>query len=49
MTKLKDDCSIVKPTILVSVPRIFNRIVEGTKAKFAAETGIKKCLIDCGI
>lgn len=49
MLKLKDDCAIIKPTILMSVPRLYNRIVEGTKAKFESETGLKKCLIDCGI
>lgn len=47
--KLKDDCQVVKPTILLSVPRIYNRIVEGVKGKFAAETGFKKWLIDCGV
>lgn len=47
--KLKDDCQIIKPTIFLSVPRIFNRIVEGVKAKFDAETGIKKMLIDMGV
>ena len=29
--KLKEDCEAVKATILVSVPRIYNRIVEGVK------------------
>jgi long-subunit acyl-CoA synthetase (AMP-forming) len=47
--KLKDDCFTIRPTILISVPRLFNKIVEGTKAKFEAETGIKKFLISCGI
>lgn len=47
--KLKDDCQVIKPTILLSVPRLYNRIVEAVKAKFARETGIKKWLIDSGV
>jgi long-subunit acyl-CoA synthetase (AMP-forming) len=27
ITKLKDDAAFVKPTLLIGVPRIFNRIV----------------------
>lgn len=38
-----------KPTILVSVPRIFNRIVESVKAKFSQSTGVAKYLIDWGV
>lgn len=37
---------IAKPTILVSVPRVLNRIAENVRAKFASETGYNKCLID---
>jgi long-subunit acyl-CoA synthetase (AMP-forming) len=40
---------VIKPTVLLSVPRLYNRIVEAVKAKFAAETGIKKWLIDSGV
>ena len=39
----------MKPTIFAGVPRIYNRIVEGVKAKFEETTGIKKCLIDSGV
>lgn len=46
---MKDDCLEVKPTLFVSVPRIFNKIVEGVSAKFEAESGVKKCLIDMGL
>lgn len=46
MLKLKDDCQFVRPTVLVSVPRIFNRIAEAVKAKFAESTGVSKFLID---
>lgn len=39
----------MKPTIFVSVPRIYNRIVEAVKNKFAHEVGIKKWLVDKAI
>lgn len=35
MLKLKEDCQAVEVTFFISVPRIFNRIVEGVKNKFA--------------
>jgi long-chain acyl-CoA synthetase len=47
--KLKEDCQVIKPTIFISVPRLYNRIVEGVKGKFLNETGIKKWLIDKGV
>ena len=28
MLKLKDDCKLVKPTVFIAVPRIFNKIVD---------------------
>jgi long-chain acyl-CoA synthetase len=31
MLKLKEDLAILKPTILLSVPRILNRIYDGIK------------------
>lgn len=49
MLKLKEDCQTLQVTMFISVPRIFSRIVEGVKNKFANETGVKKCLIDCGV
>jgi long-chain acyl-CoA synthetase len=49
MLKLRDDCFFARPTLLVSVPRIFNRIVEAVRAKFAQTTGITKYLIDMGV
>ena len=39
--KLKDDCQAIKPTILLSVPRLYNKIVESVKGKFEAEGGFK--------
>ncbi len=49
MLKLKDDCKLVRPTLFVGVPRIFNRIVEKVKAQFGEATGIKKCIVDSAI
>jgi len=34
LTKIKDDAALVKPTIFIGVPRLFNRIVDGVKEKF---------------
>ena len=49
MQKLKDDCQVIKPTFMLSVPRLYNKIVDTVKHKFAAETGIKKMLIDSAV
>ena len=49
LTKIKDDAALVKPTIFIGVPRLFNRIVDGVKQKFEETTGIGKCLINSGI
>ena len=49
MTKLKDDCAALKPTILLSVPRLYNKIVDAVRTKFAHEKGIKKWLVDKAI
>lgn len=34
MLKLKDDCKLVRPTIFIAVPRIFNRIVDKIQDQF---------------
>src|SRR5690554_394195 len=39
----------VRPTILMSVPRIFNRIYDGVQKKMDQEGGIKKLLFDAAI
>jgi long-chain acyl-CoA synthetase len=44
--KLKDDLAVVKPTVFVSVPRLFSRFYEAMKAKMDAATGISKTLLD---
>lgn len=42
--KLVEDCSLLKPTIFPSVPRLYNRIYGQIKAKFDAATGCKAWL-----
>jgi long-chain acyl-CoA synthetase len=44
--KLIDNFSEIKPTILIAVPRIFNRIYDGLQKRIAEEGGIKKALFD---
>ena len=43
---LMDDLPEIKPTILVSVPAVYNRIYDGLKKLMAAEGGIKKMMFD---
>lgn len=44
--KLKDDITLAKPTMMVAVPRLLNRLADGIKAKFdAVPPGMKKNLI----
>jgi long-chain acyl-CoA synthetase len=47
--KLKDDLSALKPTIFVSVPRLFNRFYDGMIAKVNALTGVQKSMADWAI
>jgi len=44
--KLVDNFLEVRPTILISVPRIFNRIYDGLQKKMADEGGVKKAIFD---
>lgn len=44
--KLKDDLAIVKPTIFLSVPRLYSRFYDVLKAKFAELTGFTKTALD---
>ncbi|MBW2465273.1 MAG: long-chain fatty acid--CoA ligase, partial [Deltaproteobacteria bacterium] len=39
----------VKPTLLFSVPRIFNKIYDGLQKRMADEVGLKKTLFDAAI
>eukprot|EP00919_Chromeraceae_sp_WS-2016_P011825 GHVR01027621.1.p1 GENE.GHVR01027621.1~~GHVR01027621.1.p1 ORF type:complete len:125 (+),score=8.87 GHVR01027621.1:2982-3356(+) len=47
--KLKDDLSLVKPTIFVSVPRLFSRFHDVIKGKFAEVEGWTKTALDYGL
>jgi long-chain acyl-CoA synthetase len=49
MLKLKDDCKLVKPTVFIAVPRIYNKIVDKVKDQFNEKTGIAKCLVDSAV
>ena len=44
--KLKDDLAIVKPTIFLSVPRLFSRFYEVLKQKFSELQGFTKTALD---
>lgn len=44
--KLKDDLAIVKPTIFLSVPRLFSRFYEVLKQKFGEVQGMTKTALE---
>jgi len=43
--KLKDDLALLKPTLFVSVPRLYNKFYAKIKGNMDAATGCKKCLV----
>ncbi|HEX5749399.1 MAG TPA: long-chain fatty acid--CoA ligase [Archangium sp.] len=47
--KIVDNLSEVQPTLLFSVPRIFNRIYDGLQKRMAAESPIKRMLFHRGL
>jgi long-chain acyl-CoA synthetase len=47
--KIVDNLSEVQPTLLFSVPRIFNRIYDGLNKRMAEEGGLKKTLFEAGM
>ena len=49
MGKIKDDLALVKPTIFVSVPRLFSRFYEIINKKFNDVTGYSKTLLNYGL
>jgi long-chain acyl-CoA synthetase len=49
VSTLMDDLQLVRPTILLAVPRIFNRIYDGLQKRMEATGGIKKAMFDRGI
>lgn len=47
--KLKDDLAVLRPTIMASVPRLYNRFYDVMQQKIKEVTGAKRTLIDWGI
>ena len=47
--KLFEDCSILKPALFPSVPRVYNKIYAILQAKFSTITGCKRWLFDRGM
>ena len=43
---LSEDLQLVKPTYLISVPRVFNRIYDGIQTKMSDAGGLKKKMFD---
>ncbi|MEI7589704.1 MAG: AMP-binding protein, partial [Deltaproteobacteria bacterium] len=48
-TTIATDIALVKPTWLIAVPRIFNKIYEGITSKVNKDGGIAKILFDMGV
>lgn len=44
--KLKDDLAIVRPTVFISVPRLYSRFYDVLRAKFNEITGVLKSGLD---
>jgi len=49
VNKLKFDIADVKPTLFLSVPRLYNRFYDAIKGEFDKLTGLKKLLVDKGV
>lgn len=49
VTRLVEQIAEVKPTLLASVPRVFNRIYEGVNAQVAAKPGVIQKLFRAGL
>jgi long-chain acyl-CoA synthetase len=47
--KIKEDLAVLKPTIMVSVPRLYNRFYDAMQQKINELTGIKRTLVDWGV
>lgn len=46
VSTLAEDLKLVKPTYIISVPRVFNKIYDGIQAKMSEAGGVKKKLFD---
>ncbi|MBI9084419.1 MAG: long-chain fatty acid--CoA ligase [Desulfobacterales bacterium] len=44
-----DDLALVRPTLLIAVPRIFNKVYTGLKDKMEKQGGLAKFLFDMGL
>lgn len=49
VAKLKDDLALVKPTVFVSVPRLFSRFADVIQGKFKEVTGYTKTALDYAV
>jgi long-chain acyl-CoA synthetase len=49
VTTLLDDFLLVRPTVLLAVPRIFNRIYEGLHSRMAEEKPLRRMLFERGM
>lgn len=47
--KIKDDLALVKPTIFLSVPRLFSRFYDAIKAKLSQAEGLQRVIVDRAI
>lgn len=47
--KLREDLAELKPTLMISVPRLFNRFYDVMQAKIKELTGFKRTLCDWGV
>ncbi len=48
-TTIVEDLALVKPSMLVAVPRIFNRVYDGLNAKMNEDGGLAKFLFNMGV
>lgn len=46
---MKEDIAKLRPTIFMSVPRLYNKFYDGIKAKIEAVTGLKRSFADRAI
>lgn len=49
VTSLAEDMGKIKPTFLIAVPRVFNKIYAGLQAKMKEQGGMAKKLFDMGV
>ena len=47
--KVKEDIAILKPTIFISVPRLYNKFYDGIKQKIEALEGLKRSFAEKAI